>query len=204
MQIAEQNVNNQTVPNAEHMFWVFENALNKETCQRIIDLGKDKWIKGRVIQQESSVGTVATKIRSSDVAWSDDDWLYDICWDFLNTANVNSNWNFEISACEAMQITRYRKNGFYEWHQDGNGFTRLNIPEDELIHGTTRKLSMTIVLNNNYEGGEFEFFDHNNNLIKEKMGTVIVFPSYMVHRVRPVTKGVRYSLVVWFSGQPLR
>ena len=60
-----------------------------------------------------------------------------------------------------MQITRYKKNDFYEFHQDGNGFTRLNIPEDELIHGTTRKLSMTIVLNQNYEGGEFEFFDHN-------------------------------------------
>ena len=40
------------------------------------------------------------------------------------------------------------------------------------------------------------------NLIKEKMGTVIVFPSYMVHRVRPVTKGTRYSLVSWFCGEP--
>ena len=52
------------------------------------------------------------------------------------------------------------------------------------------------------EGGEFEFFDNNTNLIKEKMGTVIVFPSYMVHRVRPVTKGTRYSLVSWFCGEP--
>tara|TARA_R100001460_G_scaffold32478_3_gene63650 strand:+ start:3009 stop:3617 length:609 start_codon:yes stop_codon:yes gene_type:complete len=202
MQIAEQNI--RTVPNAEHMFWVFKNVLNKETCQRIIDLGKEKWIKGRIVKKEDSAGTVATEIRSSDVAWSDDDWLYDICWDFLNTANVNSNWNFQISACEAMQITRYRKNGFYDFHQDGNGFTRLNIPEDELIHGTTRKLSMTIILNENYEGGEFEFFDHDNNLIKEKMGTVIVFPSYMLHRVRSVTKGIRYSLVAWFSGEPFK
>ena len=133
-----------------------------------------------------------------------DEWLYKICWDYLNTANKNAHWNFQISACEAVQITRYKKNGFYNFHQDGNGFTRLNMPEDELIHGTTRKLSMTIVLNENYEGGEFEFFDHKNNLIKEKMGTVIVFPSYMVHRVRPVTKGIRYSLVAWFSGEPLR
>jgi PKHD-type hydroxylase len=60
---------------------------------------------------------------------------------------------------------------------------------------------MTIVLNEDYEGGEFEFFD-DKRLIKEKTGTVIVFPSYIVHRVRPVTKGIRYSLVVWFCGEP--
>jgi len=204
MQIADQNINNRTVPNAEYEFWVFQNALNKETCQRIIDLSENKWVKGRIISKgEDAVGTVATKERSSDVVWSSDDWLYNICWDFLNTANINAHWNFEISACEAMQITRYKKNGFYDFHQDGNGFTRRNIPEDELIHGKVRKLSMTIVLNENYEGGEFEFFGE-KNLIKEKMGTVIVFPSYMVHRVRPVTKGIRYSLVAWFSGEPFR
>ena len=73
----------------------------------------------------------------------------------------------------------------------------------KFTNGKTRKLSMTIVLNNDYEGGEFQFFNYKDQLIKEKKGTVIVFPSYMVHRVRPVTKGTRYSLVVWFCGEPL-
>ena len=62
---------------------------------------------------------------------------------------------------------------------------------------------MTIVLNDNYEGGEFEFFLE-THLIKEKTGTVIVFPSYMVHRVNPITKGTRYSLVAWFVGEPFQ
>ena len=62
---------------------------------------------------------------------------------------------------------------------------------------------MTIILNNDYEGGEFEFFN-NKNKIKEKAGTILVFPSYMVHKVNPITKGTRYSLVAWFVGEPLK
>ena len=102
-----------------------------------------------------------------------------------------------------MQITKYKKNGHYEFHQDGNGFSRYDNTENKFLHNKTRKLSMTIVLNEDYEGGEFEFFQ-DINLIKEKMGTVIVFPSYMVHKVRPITKGTRYSLVAWFCGEPFK
>ena len=101
-----------------------------------------------------------------------------------------------------MQITRYKKNGHYDFHFDGNGFTRSQV-ENKFIKNKTRKLSMTIVLNDNYEGGEFEFFN-NKSLIKEKTGTIIVFPSYIVHKVKPVTKGTRYSLVVWFCGEPFK
>ena len=67
----------------------------------------------------------------------------------------------------------------------------------------TRKLSMSIILNDDYEGGEFEFYGHKKS-IKPTKGTVIVFPSYMVHRVKPVTKGIRYSVVAWFCGEPFR
>jgi len=185
--------------NAVYKYWVFKNAVDKDTCKQIIDLGKGKWGKGTVGQKE----VVDTKIRKSDVVWSNDEWLFDICWGFLHAANQNSNWNFEISSCESMQVTKYKTNGYYNFHQDGNGFTRFNNPSNKFIHGTTRKLSMTIVLNEDYEGGEFEFFQ-DDNLIKEKTGTVIVFPSYIVHKVRPVTKGTRYSLVTWFCGQPFK
>ena len=188
--------------NAIHTYWIFKNALTKETCQQIIELSKNKWTKGKIQYSVQSNLKLQKKTRNSDVVWCDDDWLYKICWDYLNAANKNANWNFKISACEPMQITRYKKNGHYDFHFDGNGFTKISKPEDALLHETVRKLSMTIVLNENYEGGEFEFFDNNTNLIKEKMGTVIVFPSYMVHRVRPVTKGTRYSLVSWFCGEP--
>tara|TARA_R110002012_G_C11652249_1_gene611498 strand:- start:1733 stop:2314 length:582 start_codon:yes stop_codon:yes gene_type:complete len=183
--------------NAVHTYWIFKNAIDKQTCQNIIELGKNKWEKGKVAQKNST----DKKTRNSDVAWTDDENLYNICWSFLNSANEDSNWNFKISACEPLQITRYKKKGHYDFHFDGNGFTRYNNPEDELLHGTVRKLSMTVVLNEDYEGGEFEFLEK-NSAIKEKAGTVIVFPSYLLHRVKPITKGIRYSLVAWFCGEP--
>ena len=185
--------------NAEHTYWVFKNAIDKDTCKQIVDLGNGKWNKGTIGGKKA----VDAKVRKSDVVWSNDEWLFEICWGYLHTANQNSNWNFQISSCEPMQITKYKKNGHYDFHYDGNGFTRFNNPGNKFLHGTTRKLSMTIVLNEDYEGGEFEFLS-DKNLIKEKIGTVIVFPSYMVHKVRPVTKGTRYSLVAWFCGQPFK
>jgi len=197
MQLAEKE-------NALYPYWVFQNVVSSEMCKQIIDLGKDRWMQGKIVEKsELDKGKVDTKTRKTDVAFSNDDWLYEVCWSYLNTANRNSNWNFEISSCEPMQITKYKKNGHYDFHQDGNGFSRYDSPENKFLHSRTRKLSMTIVLNEDYEGGEFEFFD-DKNLIKEKMGTIIVFPSYMVHKVRPVIKGIRYSLVAWFCGEPFK
>jgi len=201
MNVIKLNTNKKSFQNAEHNYWVFENALSEETCQRIISLGKDKWKEAVIAHNVVSEASVNTKIRRTDVAWSNDDWLFNLCWDYANTANVNSNWNFIIDACEPMQITKYEKDGHYDFHQDGNGFTKHFKPTNKFLHGKARKLSMTIVLSEDYEGGEFQFYD-DERLIKEKTGTVIVFPSYMVHRVKPVTKGTRYSLVAWFCGIP--
>jgi PKHD-type hydroxylase len=184
--------------NAIYPYWINKNAINSEICRNIIDLGKDRWESAKINQED-----VDKNIRKTDVAWSNESWLYELCWRYLHTANRESNWNFEISACEPMQITKYNKNGHYNFHQDGNGFFRYNSPENNFLHSKTRKLSMTIVLNEDYDGGEFEFFN-DINLIKEKVGTVIVFPSYMVHKVRTITKGVRYSLVAWFCGEPFK
>jgi len=204
MELVKENINEEGIQNAIHTYWVFKNAINKKTCQQIIRFGKNKWTKAEVQNNLLDGKHLDTNTRKADIVWFDDETVYNMCWNFLLTANRNANWNFKIDACEPMQITRYKKNGHYEFHFDGNGFTRFNNPNDKLLHGAVRKLSMTIVLNEDYEGGEVEFFDNNSGLIKEKMGTVIVFPSYMVHRVRPVTKGTRYSLVAWFCGQPFK
>ncbi len=202
MQLAEKNI--PKLDNAIYPYWVFQNVISEEICKQIIDLGNNKWKQATIGDKNAlDVGKIDTKTRETDVAWSNDDWLYEVCWHYLHTANRNSNWNFEISSCEPMQITKYKKNGHYEFHQDGNGFSRYDNTENKFLHNKTRKLSMTIVLNEDYEGGEFEFFQ-DINLIKEKMGTVIVFPSYMVHKVRPITKGTRYSLVAWFCGEPFK
>jgi len=190
--------------NAESEYWLLKNKIDESTCKRIISLGENKWTNAKIMQDNSSSPTLDEKVRITDTYFSKDNWLYQMCWDFMKIANRDSCWNFEVSACENMQVTRYREKGHYDFHYDGNGFTKWNKPYDIGIHGKTRKLSMTILLNEDYEGGEFEFFNYDNLLIKEKMGTIIVFPSYLLHRVRPVTSGVRYSLVAWFNGQPFK
>ena len=188
--------------NAEHDWWVFPSSVDTNICKQIITLGEDKWKDAKITNSLQSEEKLNKTIRDTQVTFCDEDWLYKIVWDYLHTANKKSNWNFQIDSCESMQIGKYGVGGHYDYHQDGNGFTKY-VSKNKFTNGKTRKLSMTIVLNNDYEGGEFQFFNYKDQLIKEKKGTVIVFPSYMVHRVRPVTKGTRYSLVVWFCGEPL-
>ena len=179
------------------IYWKYDRAIDEKTCRKILKLNKNMWDIGTTTDNKIS------KFRKSKTCWVDDQWLYDIVFDFMNNANVSSGWNFEISSAETMQVTKYKKGDYYNFHYDGNGFTKIDTPKNKLTHGKTRKLSMTIILNEDYEGGEFEFFSH-PDLIKEKKGTIIVFPSYMEHRVRPITKGTRYSLVVWFVGEPFK
>ena len=109
-----------------------------------------------------------------------------------------------------MQITRYRKGGFYYFHRDGRGdhLSAYNNPQNAFMHGHVRKLSMTTLLSDSYEGGEFQFTSYAKEKCKIStpemggVGSIVVFPSFMEHRVAPVTKGIRYSLVTWFLGPP--
>jgi PKHD-type hydroxylase len=184
--------------NATDEYWFFEREINEETCNKIIALAKD-WRPAEVLPNLNQEGRTAKDQRITDIAWTNEQWLYEIVWHYLNVANNNSGWNFQIDSCETMQIARYNKDGHFKFHQDGNGFTRFENG-NKFTHNKTRKLSMSIILNDEYEGGEFEFFA--KDTVISKRGTIIVFPSYMQHRVKPVTKGTRYSLVIWFCGEP--
>tara|TARA_B110000211_G_scaffold204148_1_gene237472 strand:- start:64 stop:618 length:555 start_codon:yes stop_codon:yes gene_type:complete len=177
------------------IYWKYDRAIDEKTCRKILKLNKNIW------DISATSDPVMLKSRKSKTCWVNDQWLYDIVFDFMNDANISSGWNFEISSAEDMQLTKYERGGFYNYHDDGDGYTQYNKPDSKFMHNKTRKLSMTIVLNDEYEGGEFQFFN-DKTLIKEKQGTVIIFPSYMQHRVRPIKSGIRYSLVVWFLGKP--
>ena len=150
------------------------------------------------------------KVRISDVAWCNEQWLYDIIWPLMERANHEAGWRYQIKAAESCQITRYKKGGFYNFHRDGNGdhLSVYNNPQNAFMHGHVRKLSMSLMLNDNFEGGAFEFASYGKERceitpIEAERGSVIVFPSWMEHRVAPVTKGIRYSLVNWFVGPPV-
>ena len=76
--------------------------------------------------------------------------------------------------------------------------------------GTVRKISVSAILNDDYEGGEmlFRFLNEKSELaeiaIQPKKGDLVIFPSYLDHKVAPVTKGIRYSVVAWFGGPPFK
>ena len=204
-------------------WFVFNNAIDKKTCNKIKRLAKGDWEEAgirqrdKVYERERTLPTnYATykknsKIRITDISWTNDQWLYDLIWPYMEEANKRSGWNLDIKAAEGMQIARYRKGGFYSWHKDGSSdsLSSYDKPESPLLHGNVRKLSMTLVLNDNFEGGALEFASYSKEKceitpIKPKEGDMIFFTSGMEHRIAPVTKGVRYSLVNWFIGPPIK
>ena len=135
-------------------------------------------------------------VRSSDVAWlSGNEAIQDILWGYVKSANENA-FHVQVENICDIQYTEYHavENGHYDWHIDVNWDG--DLPLD-------RKLSVTVQLSDasEYVGGDFEFSECEtpNNLSKAK-GTVLVFPSYLQHRVLPITSGTRKSLVAWFEG----
>jgi PKHD-type hydroxylase len=129
----------------------------------------------------------------------------------MEQANEEAGWRYEIKAAESVQITRYKKGGFFNFHTDGRGdhLSAYKSPNNGFLHGNVRKLSMSVMLNDNFDGGSFEFASYSKGNceitpVEATVGSVIVFPSSVEHRVAPVTKGIRYSLVAWFLGPPFK
>ena len=205
----------------EWFFWT--SALDKKTCNKIKALGKNDFSAAEVDKKQGTTDEERItgrkkepgedrKSRISDVSWTKEQWVIDLVWPYMMGANERAGWNFDITGVESMQITKYKPKGFYGWHRDGGSdcLSVYNNPDNKFLHGNGRKLSMTILLNGNYQGGEFQFaryrkFDCNAHTPDFKnAGSVIVFPSFIEHQVTPVTKGTRYSLVAWFVGPPFK
>jgi PKHD-type hydroxylase len=98
--------------------------------------------------------------------------------------------------------------------QEGLQFTEYNAPSghygkhvDNIFNGQIRKLSVSVQLTDptKYEGGNIELYLANEPAIMtKKQGSLILFPSSVLHAVTPVTKGTRHSLVGWITGKPFK
>jgi PKHD-type hydroxylase len=176
-------------------YYYFENGFSKQELDRIY---KD------VANIPFQIGTTAgnpeseSSVRISSIKWVPEDenwkWLYD---KLMNMAiEANSIWGFDlISAPEQIQYTEYYgdKSGHYGWHQDiGPGMLSL------------RKISITVQLSDSheYDGGDLEIFAGEGDIQRSPRGAgvVFIFPSYMMHRVTPVSSGTRRSFVLWLGG----
>jgi len=155
------------------------------------------------------------KTRNSNIVWMNDAWIYKEIHPYVHEANEKALWNFQWDWSEACQFTKYNINQHYTWHidmfQHGSVINKYN-PN---LNGKSRKISVTCSLSDpdDYIGGELEInVNHplkkkKNNIItfnKVKKGSIIIFPSFVWHRVKPVTSGTRYSLVVWNNGRPFK
>jgi PKHD-type hydroxylase len=163
------------------------------------ELALIKEIADKIPKQKASVGTEGniSEYRISDVAWindSDDtEWLYSKIADYAKIANKEM-WNFDIWGYQDnLQYTNYYGDGggHYDWHLDlGPGLSN-------------RKLSVVLQLSEgtDYDGGELQINPGGSILsVPKQLGLLCFFPSFLLHRVTPVTKGIRKSFVLWLGG----
>lgn len=134
------------------------------------------------------------QIRNSTVKWLKDDALRLRLWAFVKQAN-QAAFDVDVTERADLQYTIYEgsKAGHYDWHHDVHWAS-----QDEWA----RKLSVTVQLSapDDYEGGRFEFDEVKSSADFSAKGSVLIFPSYLSHKVHPVTSGTRHALVAWFFG----
>jgi PKHD-type hydroxylase len=189
---------------------MWEKEFTPEWCQDVIDRAGNDFEEAQFFSGDlSGASELNTKFRRTNIHWNSDQDLFDIAFHYMKVANKSGGWNFQVDVAEDFQIGQYPKGGHYDWHVDGLGIDPINAPNNKLLHGRTRKISMVVWLNEGFQGGGFQFhevYQGKNviNLIKPKQGTIIMFPSWMMHRVTPVKKGIRYSMVSWFLGRPVQ
>jgi PKHD-type hydroxylase len=135
--------------------------------------------------------------RKSKVSWINNSDLYTLLLKMVNSVNESSGWNFNITGVEPVQYGIYEPGGKYDWHVD-----QYANP----INKNVRKISMSLFLNDDYKGGEFDLELYSPSekrryeTFKLSAGSALFFHGDQWHRVRPVTSGVRKSLVAWFYG----
>ena len=175
-----------------YAYW--EKAFTPEECDKIIKIGKDKGL-----DKAGVIGKSELDIRSSQITWlvpDDLEWVYRRITDMV--LNLNDRFfQFDVyGITEQLQFTNYKApSDNYGKHVD----KAQNFP--------VRKLSVSIQLTDpkKYKGGELYLYDNEEGVeMKKEQGDLILFPSYTLHEVKPVTKGERNSLVAWVTGKQFR
>lgn len=146
------------------------------------------------------------KVRRCDVGFhyrnQDNFWIFNNLNQVVENLN-NQFYGFDLNGYDTFQYTVYNaeENGTYDWHVD---MCFGKTAPEQMIE--PRKLSLTMLLNEpgvDFEGGDFQISlgsDEEIETVQLKKGRIIAFPSFILHRVTPVTKGVRKSIVIWVTG----
>lgn len=174
----------------KYSYWKWDKIIPKEYCELIVsnvDWNAQHTAKiiGKVTEKQ------LLKKRKTEVVWEPKASVVScIAEKYVHLANQAAGWNFNLTEIEHVQMGKYHSGGFYTWHTD-----------DSALAENPRKLSFVLLLNNptEYEGGVFQFEKLKEQPVLEQ-GSILVFPSFLRHRVTPVTAGIRYSAVTWMRG----
>ena len=175
-----------------HEWAYWKSAFSKEECDLIIELGKKNLITGQVANPAKT-----KKYRKSKINWIQPDQKTD--WIFKRLTDISQSLNdqffkFDVEGfLEGLQFTNYKAVGsYYGKHVDKGTNTKI------------RKLSLSVQLTEpkKYKGGDLNLYFEDKPLpMSKEQGTLVMFPSYVLHEVTPVSKGERDSLVAWISGK---
>jgi len=180
----------------------FPQGFSPQECDMIVASFKNQALVKASVGDEDHGGVDET-VRRSSIFWIPKvkryDWIYKRILDLIGKSN-DEFFHFDLNEiAETLQFTKYGPGEKYDWHVDGGGIQLQGL----------RKLSLVIQLSDpcDYEGGELQIGTSTDDKIEvadKNKGCTIIFPSYMRHRATEVTKGTRYSLVLWVSGPPFR
>jgi PKHD-type hydroxylase len=171
-------------------------------CKMVIEAGREEPRNDAQVGSDQGIkgGVIDTKTRTSHISWIPFSKMPEMYKQIEKTMlQTNGNhFGFEsMRITEMAQYTEYPEGGFYDWHVDND----VNCENEPPV----RKISMTCLLSpeNEFEGGDLELIKP-GQAVKLKQGQAAFFASFIQHRVAPVTKGVRRSLVMWFGGTPFK
>ena len=178
-------------------FATWTDGFTNEEINKIISIGDRLALNNAVVGDADGI-SIHTSIRYSKTGWmslnTETQFIYDKL--FFIARQLNGQFfDFDIwGFAEALQYTIYdSSNAHYTWHVDhGDG-----------TGPSPRKLSLVLQLSDpcDYEGGDLEILTSPEPMkINKQKGLVAAFPSYVLHRVTPVTRGIRKTLVVWLTG----
>ena len=183
--------------------WIIQTTtplFTPNQCRQIIESGRAQKPQEAQVGINKPGGATDTKKRVTTISWipfQEMGHMYQDLNKFIQQANKNHFGFGDIRITEQAQFTEYPEGGFYDWHMDCD----VNMEHEPPV----RKISMTLLLNDpsEFEGGDLELMAP-GRYAELKQGHAIIFASFLNHRVNPVTRGMRQSLVVWFGGKAFR
>ena len=194
---------NQIIKEPKWKSWIIQTTtplFTPDQCRQIIECGRRQPPQQAKVGMNRPEGGTDTKKRVTTISWIPFQEMVGMYRDldkFIQAANLNHFGFEDVRVTENAQFTEYPVGGFYDWHMDCDVHMQHEPP--------VRKISMTLLLSDpsEFEGGHLEL-GAPGKFGELKQGHAICFASFINHRVQPVTRGVRQSLVVWFGGKPFR